>query len=268
MLSAHGISVQRGGRTVLDDASVSIDTGSLVAVVGPNGAGKSTLVAALTGLLPLAGGEIAFDGDCLARFPRRTFAKRVSVMQQRFHATFPFKAWEIVAMGRTPYEGLEPAADAALHVEAAMEATGTSLFAERTCHTLSGGELQRVYLARALAQLMPLPAKEARYLLLDEPTASLDLRHQAASLAFARDVAHQGVGVLAVLHDLNLASLFADHVILLEAGRVVAHGTPAEVLTRDVLAPVYGQALSVFADPDSGRPVVLPADPAVRLSLT
>jgi iron complex transport system ATP-binding protein len=262
MLQANAISVRRGARMVLDDITVAVRPGSLVAVVGPNGAGKSTLVAALTHLLPLEQGSVTLDGSDLHRLDRRTCARKMSVMQQRFHTTFPFKAYEIVAMGRTPFEGLEPAAAAARHVSSAMAATGTEAFAERNCHTLSGGELQRVYLARALAQLMPLPADEPRYLLLDEPTASLDLRHQSQTLSFARGVARQGVGVLAVLHDLNLAALFADEIILLEAGRIAARGRPATVLTHDVLSPVYGPALSVFTDPASGRPVVLPGDPA------
>ena len=262
MLAAQKLTVRRGRHIVLRDVSVEVRPGVLTAVVGPNGAGKSTLLGALTGVLPTERGEITLGKQPTGGIARRAFARQVSVLQQRFHSAFAFKAFEIVAMGRSPFEGQETGAIAARLIGEAVAATEVGHLVDRPCNHLSGGELQRVFLARALAQLMPLPAEPPRHLLLDEPTASLDLRHQAGTLALARAVSRQGVGVLAVLHDLNLAAMFADQILVLQQGRVAALGMPADVLTTEVLAPVYGAPLSVFPDPATGRPVVLPAFPA------
>lgn len=261
MLMAEGISVRRGIRLMLRELSIAVQPGRLTAVVGPNGAGKSTLLAALTGLVAAEQGAVTLKGQAIATIPRRAFARKVSVLQQRFHSTFSFKSFEIVALGRIPYEGQESGAAVARYVAGAMAATDTAHLADQPCDRLSGGEQQRVFLARAIAQIMPLPAEEPRYLLLDEPTASLDLRHQAATLAFARDVAAQGAGVLAVLHDLNLAAAYADEIVVLADGCLAAQGKPPDVLTAEILTPVYRAPLSIFPDPETGRPVVLSADP-------
>ena len=263
MMAADTISVRRGGRLVLNRLSIAVRPGKLTVVVGPNGAGKSTLMAALTGLVQPEQGTVTLDGQSIGAIPRKDFARRVSVLQQRFHSTFPFKSFEIVALGRMPHEGRESQTAVARYVSAAMSATETTHLADQPCDRLSGGEQQRVFLARAIAQIMPLPAEQPRYLLLDEPTASLDLRHQAATLAFAKDVAAAGAGVLAVLHDLNLAATYADEIAVLADGSVAARGTAEEVLTAEILTPVYRAPLSVFPDPETGRPVVLPADPRI-----
>lgn len=258
MLSADCISVKRGDRTVLSLVDLDVRPGQVTAVVGPNGAGKSTLVAALTGRLQPESGEALLDGRPVSDYARLDFARRVSVLQQQFQTTFAFRAFEIVAMGRTPHEGRESRAAAARIVEDAMDVAGVNSIADRPANQLSGGERQRVFLARALAQIMPLETATPRFLLLDEPTASLDLSHQRSTLAFARDVAASGVGVLCVLHDLNLASRFADQAVVLQNGAVAAAGAPAEIFDEATVARVYGPGLAIFPDPETGAPVILP----------
>jgi len=263
MLAGENLSVRRGDRMTLNDVAVAVRPGVLIAVVGPNGAGKSTLVAALTDLVRLETGTVTLDGAPLASLSRAEVAKRISVLSQHYRSTFPFKAFEIVALGRSAHHGREARADEIRFAEAAMAATDTLQFADRRIDALSGGERQRIFLARALAQIMPLSTERPRYLLLDEPTASLDLRHQAAVLRFARDVVASGVGVLAVLHDLNLAAAYADDVLLLHDGRRVGSGPPALMLQKPLLGPVYGDGLRIFEGPD-GAPVVLPEGPAAE----
>lgn len=258
MLEGSDLRVRRGGRRTLDGVDVRIIPGQVTAVVGPNGAGKSTLLQALTGRLGLETGAVSIDGDALADLSRPDIARRISVLQQHFQTTFAFRAYEIVAMGRAPHEGRETRDTAARIVEDAMAAAGVMDLADRRADQLSGGERQRIFLARALAQIMPLQAAAARYLLLDEPTASLDLRHQRSTLAFAREIAANGAGVLCVLHDLNLAARFADHAIVLLNGAVAAAGRPAAIFNERVISRVYGPDLSIFADPLSGAPVILP----------
>lgn len=257
MLEGQDLCVRRGDRWTLNGVNISIRPGVVTAVVGPNGAGKSTLLAALTDRVSLETGRVSIDGAPMAQIGRREIARRVSVLQQHFRSTFPFKAYEIVAMGRAPFEGLESAATRARIVEDAMATVGVLDLADRPSDRLSGGERQRTYLARALAQIMPLPPSEPRYLLLDEPTSSLDLRHQAGALTFARKAAAAGVGVLAILHDLNLAARFADDVLILDHGAVAAFGPPNEIFNERTLQRIYGADLAVFEAP-SGGPVVLP----------
>lgn len=258
MLIGNDLRVRRGGRWTLDGVNISVTPGEVTAVVGPNGAGKSTLLQALTGRLQLETGAVTLDGDALNALPRANVAQRVSVLQQHFETTFAFRAFEIVAMGRAPHEGYESRTAAAEIIEQAMTVAGVSELADRPANQLSGGERQRVFLARALAQIMPLSTDEPRYLLLDEPTASLDLRHQRSALAFAREIAASGVGVLCVLHDLNLASRFADKVIVLLNGMAIASGPPAVIFDQRLISRVYGPDLSIFPDPETGAPVILP----------
>lgn len=263
MLTGTDLRVRRGERWTLDGVNISIKPGVLTAIVGPNGAGKSTLLAALTGLAPLETGLVELDGAPLQTIGRKAIARRVSVLQQQFRSTFPFKAFEIVAMGRSPHQGYESSADAARLIETALAAADVAHLADRPIDRLSGGERQRVFLARALAQILPFPADPSRFLLLDEPTASLDLRHQATTLSFARSIAHQGAGVLCILHDLNLAARFADEVMILHDGAVAAFGSPEAVFTGRVLQSIYGPGLTVFPEPGTGRPVVLPNAPSI-----
>lgn len=229
-----------GSRRVLRDVSLSLTAGELVALIGPNGAGKSTLVAVASGVRRVVRGEVRLDGEPLARWSRRAIARRLAVVPQGTELPPGYSAEEVVAFGRTPHAGFLRALDEAGHaeVEAAMRDADVWRLRERTVESLSGGERQRVVLARAFAQA---PA----VLLLDEPTSHLDLRYQVDALRGARQAAERGVAVLVVLHDLNLAARAADRVVLLDAGRVVADGSPSSVFEESRLRAVYGADVTV-----------------------
>jgi len=243
-----------GSRPVLREVNLNVNGGEVLALVGPNGAGKSTLVRAVTGVTPVTGGVIRLDGTDLLRLSPVGRARRVAVVPQAAHLPEAFTVSEIVLMGRTPYLswlGRESEADRRIAL-AAMERTDTADLADRPIGELSGGEQQRVLIARALAQSAPV-------LLLDEPTAHLDLKHQVGILGLVRGLARsEGLAVLAALHDLNLAGQFADRVALLAGGELRAVGAPDEVFTPAHLAPAYGLPVSVIPHPAYGTPLVLP----------
>jgi len=239
-LGAREVSVSAGGRRILDRVTAEVAAGTFTAVIGPNGAGKSTLLKVLSGDLAPQHGTVTLNGKALSAWDPAELAMQRAVLPQSPELAFAFRAWDVVALGRHPHRrrGSRDADRTAIH--GAMDATGTMPFAARDCRSLSGGELHRTHYARALAQLWePLPDGRARFLLLDEPTASLDLFHQHAILAKARQVARAGAGVLAVLHDLNLAAAYADRVIVLADGRLEAEGAPHGVLTRERIARVW-----------------------------
>ena len=260
MLDAAHLAYAIGGKTLLAEACLIVGEGELVAIVGPNGAGKSTLLRLLAGELKPSRGAIALDGKPLAAWNRRALARRRAVLPQSSSLTFPFAVAEVVLLGRAPHNGgIETPLDRAI-MRAALEATGIAALAARAYPSLSGGERQRVHLARVLAQLMTAPDQYAPgLLLLDEPVTSLDPRHQHAALALARGFVASGGGALAILHDVNLAARYADRVIVLAAGRIVAAGRPAEALTPAVLGPVFDMAFRQIADPLGGPPILLAA---------
>ncbi|MEW6220196.1 MAG: ABC transporter ATP-binding protein [Thermodesulfobacteriota bacterium] len=243
-----------GGSAILEGISLAVAAGEILLITGPNGAGKTTLVRIMAGTLPASAGEVRLLGRPLARIRRRERARTLALVPQVLPAELPFTVRELVQMGRTPHQGLLALPSAAdWHAaEAAMAAAEVSHLAARRLDRLSGGERQRVFVARALCQ-------EPRILLLDEPVASLDLGHQLRLLdlldRLRRD---RGLTVVMVGHDLNLASLYADRLLLLAGGRTVALGPPAEVLTAQRLADVYGCTLRVEASPWPGRPRVTP----------
>ncbi|SFH66530.1 heme ABC transporter ATP-binding protein [Albimonas pacifica] len=259
MLEAVALTVRRGGRETLSSVSLALAPGEVLAVCGPNGAGKSTLLAALAGDLRPACGEIRIDGAPAARLSAHAMAVRRAVLEQAPALSAPFTARELAALGLV--SRIPTPAEAAAMVARALEATGLARLADRPATALSGGEQARAHFARALVQIAcgraEDPARGGRYLLLDEPTASLDLARQAGAMQAARRARDGGVGVLAVLHDLNLAAAFADRVALLAAGRLVAVGTPAEVLTPGLLGEVYGLPISVGTGPRGG-PAIAP----------
>jgi iron complex transport system ATP-binding protein len=249
--AASGVSVVLGGARVLDDVSVEVRAGEVLALVGPNGAGKSTLLSALTGDVAVAAGTVTLDGEPLHAWSASESAMRRAVLLQQVRLSFPFTVAEVVEMGRAPWAGtpLEDSDDEA--VRSALAEADVTQFATRRFTSLSGGEQARVALARVLAQRTGL-------LLLDEPTAALDLRHQELVLGVARTRAAAGVAVVVVLHDLNLAAAHADRVAVLAGGRVVAAGPPAEVLGGALLTDVYEHDVEVIAHPRTGAPVILP----------
>ena len=261
-LAAEQIEVRYGPDSppVLADFTLSVRPGDFVGVIGPNGSGKSTLVRALSRALRPDGGVVLLDGRDLYRdLGARDSARIVGVVPQETAVSLDFTVREVVRMGRAPHLPRRPFAAETVQDEAivarSLEQAGVSPLAERAVTTLSGGERQRVLVARALAQ-------QPAVLLLDEPTAHLDLRHQSEILTLARDLAHhEGKAVLAVLHDLNLAAAYCDLLVLLHEGRIAAQGLPDEVLTADTLQAVYGARAWVRRHPATGRPLVLTLPP-------
>lgn len=263
LLEVRDLSVAYGSLLALRRVGLSLTAGEFVGLVGPNGSGKSTLIRTVTRVVPSLGGVILLQGDDVSRLSQRQLALRVAVVPQTPVLPPAFTALEIVLLGRTPHLGLLQAEGRA-DLEAAwraMEATDSRSLAGRRLGEISGGERQRVMVARALAQETPL-------LLLDEPTAHLDIGHQGAVLTLMLDLCRaQGKGVLAAVHDLTLASQFCHRLVMLDGGRVLAAGEPAEVLTEERLRQVYGPGISVFRHPLTGRPVVVPDGSADRQGL-
>lgn len=243
-------------RPALDGVTMDVPPGSLYAVLGPNGSGKSTLMRALMGILRPESGTVSLEGRPISEWNRRELARTVGAVPQSETIAFPLTVRELVAMGRYPHLGrLSPEGPADRKaVEGALERCDALHLRERDVATLSGGELQRIRIARALAQ-------EPRALALDEPTASLDIRHEMAILHLLRDQVRQGITVLLVTHHLDLAGRFADRLLLLAGGRVAAEGPPDEVLQADILSDVYGWPVAVEPDPVTGSPRVTPLEP-------
>jgi len=252
-LSARGVTVtpNGAGRPVLADAGIDVRAGELHALVGPNGAGKSTMFGVLAGDVTPDSGDVSLDGTPLGSIRPRLLAQRRAVLLQQNAVSFPFTVEQVVRMGRAPWARTPAEDDDAAAVARALAATDLTPLAGRGITSLSGGERARAALARVLAQ-------GCDVLLLDEPTAALDLKHQEDVLRIARDRAQEGAAVAVVLHDLNAAVGVADRVTLLSRGRVVASGAPSEVLTAAAIEEVYGQRVDVFPHPVSGAPVVMP----------
>jgi len=233
-LTARGLSVTLAGRLVLNDVSLALSSGHLVALVGPNGAGKTTLLRALAGLMPSVG-AVEIGGAALSSLSLRDRARRFAYLPQGHIVHWPLPARDIVALGRYPHGATDPARLTPKDTEAvmrAMQATDVVEFSERRVTELSGGERSRVALARVLAV-------EAPVILADEPTASLDPRHQFDVMKSLRASADKGVLVIVVTHDLGLAARFADTVLVLSDGRLVSQGTPAEALSEKIMGDVF-----------------------------
>jgi iron complex transport system ATP-binding protein len=234
LLTARDLNVTLSGRAVLNNVSLALSSGHLVALVGPNGAGKTTLLRALAGLVP-SEGAIHIGGDALASLALRERARRFAYLPQGHIVHWPLPARDIVALGRYPHGATDPARLTPKDMEAvlrAMQATDVVAFSERRVTELSGGERSRVALARVLAV-------EAPVILADEPTASLDPRHQINVMRNLRQAADKGALVIVVTHDLGLAARFADTVLVLSEGRLVSQGNPAEALSEQVMADVF-----------------------------
>ena len=233
-LTAQRVSVKLAGRRVLSDISLSLSSGHLVALVGPNGAGKTTLLRALAGLVP-SDGAIHVGGEALSSLSLRERARRFGYLPQGHIAHWPLAARDIVALGRYPHGATDPARLSCSDAEAvlrAMQATDAVEFAERRVTELSGGERSRVALARVLAV-------EAPVILADEPTSSLDPRHQIDVMKNLRSAADRGTLVMVVTHDLGLAARFADIILVLSDGRLVSQGAASEALSEQVMAEVF-----------------------------
>ncbi|WP_055699941.1 heme ABC transporter ATP-binding protein [Streptomyces silaceus] len=251
LAEAEDLRVRLGGRDVLAGVSLAARAGEVLALVGPNGAGKSTLLAALAADLAPDEGAVRVCGRPASGWPAPELALRRAVLPQSAALSFPFAVEDVVRMGRAPWAGTRLADDDDRIVREAMAATEVGAFAARPFSALSGGERARVALARVLAQRAPL-------LLLDEPTAALDLRHQELVLRICRARAAAGDAVVVVLHDLGLAAAYADRVAVLRDGAVAAEGAPGEVFEEGLLSEVYRQPVEVFPHPRTGAPVVAP----------
>lgn len=250
MLAAENVTLARNGARILDQVSLGIQPGEVVGLLGSNGAGKSTLLAALSAELAADGGSLTLDGRSLAAMAPREQARKRAVLPQKPGLTFDLGVREVVAMGAYPFPELSPAQVDELARQALDWADARHLDGRRYPE-LSGGEQQRVQFARVLVQCGAGRAPgEARYLLLDEPTASLDPKHQTDLMRRAAQLAHESnTGVLVILHDMNLAARWCDRLLLLSGGKAVALGTPAEVLTPANLYLAYGIEAQVIAHP-------------------
>ncbi|MFN3596447.1 MAG: heme ABC transporter ATP-binding protein [Rubricoccaceae bacterium] len=257
MLALDAATLRIGRAVLVEGLTLAVRPGEVLAIVGPNGAGKSTALRLLAGEVRPSAGLACLDGRPLADWSVEVLARRRAVLPQTSALAFGFQALDVVLLGRTPWRAGH-AADLAAAARA-MARAGVAHLAARAFPTLSGGEAQRVHLARALAQLDAPPGTPdaPRYLLLDEPTSALDLAHQHAVLRVARAEAARGTGVLAVLHDLNLAAEHADRVAVLAGGRLVAEGAPAAVLTPDVIGAAFGLTVRVVRNPCAGCPLVV-----------
>ncbi|MGJ9413487.1 heme ABC transporter ATP-binding protein [Aeromicrobium sp. CF4.19] len=249
MITVEGVCVELGGVRILSDVDLTVPRGTLLALVGPNGAGKSTVLSVLAGDIAPSTGRVDIDGHSVASQSPRALARRRSVMLQEQRLAFGFRTVDVVRMGRAPWAGTEAEDRDDDVVADAVARAELGDLVERTFPTLSGGEKARTAFARALAQQAPV-------LLLDEPTAAMDLRHQESLLREARRLTHEGHTVVVVLHDLGLAAAHADRICLLDQGRVVADGAPRHVLTPERLTTVYRHRVDVVEV--AGSLVVVP----------
>ncbi|WP_377290332.1 heme ABC transporter ATP-binding protein [Rhizobium sp. SG2393] len=257
-LEARDLSLFLGKKHVLDGVSFTARAGALTAIVGPNGCGKTTTLKVVSGEIRRAG-SVRLFGRALESFRPWELALRRGVLAQHTVIAFPFTVREIVGMGVTAGTGaVSPEAERHA-IDRALEAVDLAGFAGRFYQELSGGEQQRVQLARVLCQVAePVKHGEPAFLLLDEPVSSLDIRHQLSIMRLARRFADAGGGVIAILHDLNLTAMFADHVVMMRAGRVETSGPPADVLTDETMRTVFGCPMQVGVSPPAGMPFILP----------
>jgi len=256
LLQVDDLGIHLSGKSIVERLGFKLDAGELLVVLGPNGAGKSTLLKGLAGELRLAAGQVMFAGRPMTNWSNRDLARQRAVMPQRVEVNFPLTVEEVVRLGRPP----EPLALSMPVLSELMELLDIVHLQHRLVPGLSGGEQQRVQLARVLAQIWD--AKGPVLLLLDECTSALDPAHQQQVFSLLRRLARQrGFAVLAVAHDLNLAARFADRLLLLHQGEVYIAGLPSEVLTENVLAEVYGLSARII-ELEEGYPVVIPQDDA------
>jgi len=253
-LSVEGLSVRYGGPEILHGLDLNVPAGKITVIVGANACGKSTLLRAMSRLVTPHRGQVLLDGKSIHRMASRELARTLGLLPQSPLAPEGITVADLVSRGRTPHQGMFSrwTREDDRAVELALEVTGTTTLAERAVDELSGGQRQRVWIAMALAQ-------QTDILLLDEPITFLDIRHQIEVLDLLADLNHaQGTKIVMVLHDLNLAARYADHLVAMVGGRIHAAGKVEEVLTRDTIRAVFGVESRIVADPVSGKPLMLP----------
>ncbi len=258
MIETKDFAVQLGGKTILKNVNISAKPGAVTAIVGPNGSGKTTLIRALSGDLPYTG-KALLDGAGFETYKPWQMAERRAVLPQASALSFPFTVREIVNLGLTGGRSGVSEGEEAQLPDRALELVDLAGFGGRYYQELSGGEQQRTQLARVLCQVWkPVLDGKPRYLLLDEPVSSLDIRHQIVVMDIARNFAAKGGGVITILHDLNLTALYADHVIMVHNGGIEACGSVTETFTNERLLRVYECPLQVGVAPAAGQPFILP----------
>ena len=253
-LSIENLTLGYADRTVIDELDLVVPAGKVTAIVGANACGKSTLLRSMSRLLAPRTGRVILDGKDVHRMPAKQLARTLGLLPQSPIAPEGITVADLVGRGRHPHQGILSrwSREDDIAVAEALEATETAALAERSVDELSGGQRQRVWIAMALAQQTDL-------LLLDEPTTFLDVSHQIEVLDLLTDLnSTRGTTIVMVLHDLNLAARYSDHLVALSAGRVHAQGSPAEVLTEEVVRTVFGLDSRVILDPTSGKPLMLP----------
>lgn len=241
IMEAHHVGCVRSKHTILNDVSVTVHAGEVIALVGPNGAGKSTLLSVLAGDLPISTGNVSVCGDDLSSLSVRELSHRRAVLTQSNHVGFEFMVSEVIEMGRAPWTRTPRSQEDPEAIAEAIDAMDVEPFLPKLFNELSGGERARVSMARVLAQRTPI-------LMLDEPTAALDIQHQERLMRVVRERAAQGVGAVVVVHDLGLAAAYADTIVVLADGSVVAQGTPRDVLTAELLSEVYNTPVRIVED--------------------
>lgn len=250
-LSACDVRVAIGGRDIVTGIDLELGSGEIVALVGPNGCGKSTLLSGLAGLRPLSGGVVRFSGTDLGDISPVELARRRALVTQLNRADTPFLVHEVVEMGRYPWTRTPQAARSADLVEEALTQCDLQAVRDRPFSQLSGGQQARVSLARALAQ-------QASILMLDEPTAALDIHHQERLLTILAERKQEGAAILIVVHDLSLAAAYADRVLVMKHGEIVAAGPTQDVMTAGLLTKIYDHPVITWIHPDTGQFIVLP----------
>ncbi|MBO1751794.1 ABC transporter ATP-binding protein [Actinotalea sp. BY-33] len=253
VLEAHGLSLGYGRAPIVHEVDLRVRPGALTVLVGANASGKSTLVRGLARLLNPQAGSVTLDGENLSRLPSREVARTIGVLPQTPVAPDGIRVGDLVAHGRYPHQSFFRGhrSDDDEVVAAALEATDAGSLVDRRVDELSGGQRQRVWIAMALAQ-------QPEILLLDEPTSALDVAHQVEVLEVLRGEVSRGRTVVLVIHDLTLAARYADDLVVMAGGRIVARGEPVTTLTEEVVEHAFGVRARLLEDPDTGRPVVLP----------
>ncbi|GMM83362.1 heme ABC transporter ATP-binding protein [Pseudoalteromonas sp. MTN2-4] len=254
MLECHNLNITRGNKHIIKNLSFNAKQGEFIVLLGENGAGKSTLLSAICDDLSFSG-QVTLYNQLLSDFDPNTLAKQRAMLLQNNRVNFAFSAAELIAMGRYPYqESTKEQADTVIQI---IEMLSLAHLANRDVTVLSGGEFQRVQFARCLAQLNAHKTDtKGKLMLLDEPTSALDLHHQHCTLGKAKAFAKQGNTVIAVLHDLNLASLYADRVLLLHDGYIHQDGSPQHVLKTDILQPIYRAGMQINQHPSFSIPMI------------
>jgi iron complex transport system ATP-binding protein len=252
-IRVNDASVRIKNKPLLDGINLELISGELLVAIGPNGAGKSTLLKVISGEVEVDQGQARLDESPISSYSLQDLSMMMAVLPQHTELHFPFEVQQVIALGRIPHDsGNRRNAEI---VDEVMQLLEIVHLARRDYTTLSGGEMQRVQFARALCQLWHISTQG--FLLLDEPTSSLDLSHQHAVLSVAKDMSKKGIGVFVVLHDMNLAARYADRIVLMNAGGIVQQGSPGEVLTEGNLQAVFGVNIKVMSHPEGDHPLVI-----------